>query len=85
MKASLELCVHAKRKVECFSHALPQTYPGNHMAGLGDKSCSAGKSWDTKLAHSLKAKGAWDGWPHLTRIPMDHLYCELVTGKRPTG
>ena len=26
-----------KEKVECVSHALPQTYPGNHMAGQGNK------------------------------------------------
>ena len=26
-----------REKVDCVSHALPQTYSGNHMAGQGDK------------------------------------------------
>ena len=26
-----------REKVECVSHALPQTYSGNHIAGQGDK------------------------------------------------
>ena len=26
-----------REKVECVSHALPQTYPGNHMAEQGQK------------------------------------------------
>ena len=32
------LTMHTPReKVECVSHALPQTYSRNHMAGQGDK------------------------------------------------
>ena len=46
----------------------------NHMAGQGDKSC-AGKGWDTKLIHSLKAKvhamartcDTDERWPHSKR------------------
>ena len=54
------------------------------MAGQSNKSSGAGKGWDTKLIHSLKAKA------HATRmkdghIPKDFLYGELATGKRLTG
>ena len=45
-----------QEKVECASHALPQMYAGNHMAGQGDNLSGTGKGWDTKLIHSLKAK-----------------------------
>ena len=78
----------SREKVECVSHALPQTYPGNHMAGQGDKKSCAGKGWDTKFIHSLKAKTMrWLGHvPRMKdgRIPKDLLYGELARGKRPT-
>ena len=95
MEVILGECVHIKRSrenVECVSHALRQMYSGNHMITWQDKGTNKlvlEKAGIPSLYSLLKQRNMrWLGhvtWMKDGRIPMNLLYGELATGKRPTG
>ena len=74
--------------VECVSHALPQMYSGNHMAGQGDNKVVLENAGIPSLYTLFKQRRMrWLGhvtWMKDGRIPKDLLYGKLATGKRPT-